>query len=71
MLGSDVLCQAVYRCGQILLPLHGELAQAVWKVILSGLMSSRSLEHKFTDFIFHFRSGKYHKASVARSHPVR
>lgn len=65
MLGSDVLCQAVYRCGQILLPLCGELVQAAWKFIRSGLMSSGSLEHKFTDFTFHFRSGEYHKASVA------
>lgn len=57
----------VYRYGQILLSLHGELVQAVWRVIVSGFMSSRSLEHKFTDFIFHFRSWEYLKALVAHA----
>lgn len=59
VLGSDVFCQAVYRYGQIFLPLCGELVHAAWKVIISGLMSSRNLEHKFTNFIFHFGSEEY------------
>lgn len=45
-----MLCQAVYRCEQILLPLQGELVQTGWKVILNGLVSSRGLEERFTVF---------------------